>query len=377
MNSAAANSSLTIKTRADLHRARSVIDADEVIVSARAFKTIGLLPLALKYALFATRAGGRILIEDAHDGDLGTPPFAVAHKTVRTWTFQFIGRDVDLVSLVPKGRIELVRTRPVTPPGWSAGVVFSGRDAEIPTLRRCLAGLVAQPELSPAAGGEIVVCGPARDLSFLSEFPHVSYLNYADVPSERLMISAKKNALIRHLKGPRLAILHARVVLEPGALAAVPREFDITGPNVHVRVGERSVSYLSLTATETVWPGRMPRSSSRFMRHFGDNPLALHERGGLFVDGGAFFVTRSVHAACPLNDLIAWNEGEDVEWCARAFVHGYLVDIAPESCAISQTSKLRIPPALGSATTPLLNLVARARTAKAALRHWAARPGRF
>ena len=364
---------IIIATRSDIDRARTVADADEVVVSARALKTTGLLPLALKYALFATRPGGRIVVEDDHDGDMGTPPFAVAHKTVRTWAFQFIGRDVDLVSLAPPGRIAFVRTRPVTPPGWSAGVVFSGREAEIPTLLRCLEGLVAQPELSAAVGGEIVVCGPARNLAFLEAFPEVRYLVYEDAPGDRLMISAKKNALIRHMTGPRIAIFHARIVLEPRALAAVPREFDISGPNVYVRTGDRSASYLSLTATETVWPGIMSRSSSRYMRHVGDDPLALHALGGLFVDGGAFYVMRAVHEACPLNNLIAWNEGEDVEWCARAFVQGYLIDMAPDSRALSQTSKLRIPPALGRATAPVLNAVSGARTGRAALRHWMAR----
>jgi hypothetical protein len=345
---------LRIAGAEDIVRARQQIDHDAVIVDAQRLKTTGLLPLALKYALFAVREGARIMIEDEADQEMGSPAFAVPHKLVRQWTFQFIGRDTELVSLEP-GRIELRRTRPVTPPGWSAGIVFSGRDAEIPTLLKALQGLHAQPELTD--GGEIAVCGPPRDLGFLADFPAVRYVEHADPPGERVMIAAKKNGLIRALKGPRILILHARVVLEPGALDAVPREFDISGPNILQEAGGRRTSYLSLSSTETVWPGRMPRSTPWLMRHVGDDPIALHRKGNLFVDGGAFYVTRAAHDRCPLNDLIAWNEAEDVEWCARAFMNGLLVDIAPDSLAISQTAKVRTPPALGRATAPALRLL--------------------
>jgi hypothetical protein len=354
---------LRIASPEDIVRARTAIDHDAVVVDARRLKASGLLPLALKYALFAVREGGRIMVEDEPDSELGSPAYAVPHKLVRQWTFQFLGRDVELISLEPPGRIELRRTRPITPPGWSAGIVFSGRDAEIPVLLKALDGLHAQPELS-----EIAVCGPPRDLSFLEGFARVRYVEHVDPPGERVMIAAKKNALIRALNGPRVLILHARVVLAPGALAAVPREFDISGPNVLQEGDGRRASYLSLSSTETIWPGRMPRRTPWLMRHVGDDAIALHRIGQLFVDGGAFYVTRAAHALCPLNDLIAWNEAEDVEWCARAFVQGLLVDIAPDSIAVSQTAKVRMPPNLGAFTAPLLRLLKQVREIKAAAR---------
>jgi hypothetical protein len=349
---------LRIAGAEDIARARHQIDHDAVVIDAARLKATGLLPLALKYALFAVREGARIMIEDEPDEELGSPAWRVPHKLVRQWTFQFIGRDTELAALEP-GRIELRRTRPVTSPGWSAGIVFSGRDAEIPTLRKALGGLHAQPELTD--GGEIAVCGPPRDLGFLAGFPAVRYIDHVDPPGERVMIAAKKNALVRALKGPRVLVLHARVVLEPGALDAVPREFDISGPNIQQAADGRRTSYLSLGSTETAWPGLMPRSTPWLMRHVGDDPIALHRRGRLFVDGGAFYVTKAAHELCPLNDLIAWNEAEDVEWCARAFLAGLLVDIAPESFAVSQTAKVRMPPAFGSATGPMLRMLKRVR----------------
>ena len=52
------------------------------------------------------------------------------------------------------------------------------------------------------------------------------------------------------------------------------------------------------------------------------------------------------------------NEGEDVEWCGRAFAHGFLIDMAPASRAYSQTSKLARRPRLGP-LTPLAYLAKR------------------
>lgn len=359
----------TIATLADLAHARIVRGAASVTLETARFKTRGLMPLALKYALFATAPGGRIVIRDDSDSVIAGS-FEVSHGQVRCWTFQFIGHDTRLVSLEPSGSITLERTAPVLAPGWSAGVVFSGRDTEIPTLHRCLDGLIAQPELG-AGRGEIVVCGPARDLAFLAAYPAVTYLPYEDAPGPRIMIAAKKNALIRHLRGPRVVILHARVVLGAGALAAVPTEFDISGPNVRHGSGDHPTSYLSLASTEDVWPGRMARSHTMLMRHVGDDPIKLHERGNLFVDGGAFYVTKAAHERCPLNDLIAWNEAEDIEWCARAFTAGLLIDIAPDSLALSQTSKIREVPQLGAASQPIVNAIATYRDARNRIKHLA------
>jgi hypothetical protein len=265
------------------------------------------------------------------------------------------------------GGIELKRTASVLVPGWSAGVVFSGRESEVPQLRACLKGLRSQPELSAARGGEIVVCGPKRELGFLREFPEVRYLEF-EMPPGRVMITRKKNALMRALRGPRLAILHTRVVLEPGALAAVPREFDLCSPNTAVVDGGRRVPYLSLCATPSVQPGRTPYDASHTMRGAkGGDPLELYDRGTLFIDGGAFFVAKRVHEACALDDSVAWLEGEDIEWCVRAQSQGFLVELARGAGALSLTNKLPPLPRSG-----LLHAAARAwaalKTAPAALR---------
>lgn len=330
--------STTIHDLPSLGRVRQLVDQDDVVLHTARLHERRLLPLALKAALWAVKPGGRVRIVD--DGAAGEELHLLIARLCER----------DAVRCHDEGdATELKRTASVLTAGWSAGVVFSGRDSEIAQLRACLKGLRAQPELSAARGGEIVVCGPRRDLAFLREFPEVRYVEF-EMPPGRVMITRKKNALMRALHGPRLAVLHTRIVLEPGALAAVPREFDLCSPNTAVIEAGRRVPYLSLCASPSVPPGRTPYDASHTMRGAkGGDPLELYDRGTLFIDGGAFFVTRRLHESCALDDSVAWLEGEDIEWCVRAQSQGFLVELARGAGALSQTNKLPQPPRTGLA----------------------------
>ncbi|MCI3132737.1 hypothetical protein [Phenylobacterium aquaticum] len=361
----------SVQTKADLAELRTSLDLDHVTVHTQNLKYRGLMPLALKYALFALRPGGRLEIIDAGGSETSSPAFEIAFNLVRQWTFKLIGRDVTLIDVDPRaGRMVLERTRPVTPPGWAAGVIFSGADAEIPVLEKCLLGLLAQPELI-GEGGDIAVCGPTRDLGFLAAFPAVRYLPYDPPASSRFLVGAKKNFLVASLSAPRVAVMHARIVLQPGALAATPREFDIGSPNVLIEEGGRLAPYLSLCFTDATTPGRMPRRLSTTLRNvWKADPLEIHQLGAPYVDGGVFMAMRSVYDACSLDPNIAWGEAEDVEWCYRAAVNGYLVDLFPTAIAVSQTNKLARRPHLSPGLKLLtMHGVRAARHLYAAARH--------
>ena len=345
---------LTVSDLASLSRCRTLVDLDGVMIKTSKLKYRGLLPAALRYAVWATRPGGRIDVLDDGVEDASSPAFEFSFNAVRQCAARFCARDADFIEF-GSGIIRMRRRTPVLEAGWGAGVVFSGRDEEIPQLLECLDGLQRQPELATGHGGEIVVCGPARSLDFLRDHPDVRYLVHDLPDGPRVMICEKKNALIRAIKGPRVVILHSRIKLDEGCLAAVPREFDILSPNTSVLQSGRRVPYLSLCQSEAAIPGRMPRAVGRTMRSVPDgNPLRLQRHAPLFVDGGAFFVTRSLHQQCPLDDHIAWQEAEDLDWCMRAYAQGYLIDLAPDAMAVSATSKLRQLPTLGPLTWPIM-----------------------
>ncbi|GJE15156.1 hypothetical protein [Methylobacterium longum] len=359
-----------ITNRATLAEARNAIDFDEVVVNTAEIKRRNLLPCALKYALWALRPGGRLIVNDEGLMDAGPPPYVFPFNLVRQCTFKFLANDTSLIDFDQRGRIVMERHAPVLGPAWSAGVIFSGNKAELPVLHSCLDSLRNQPELSPEMFGEIAVCGPHAARELLSEHKDVRWIDYDEPPGDRFLICKKKNLLIDSLKNPKIVILHARIKLANDALTRTPREFDISGPNTSFLHNNRLIPYPSLTQSDSVWPGILPRRRTLSSRQLSDaDPILLHERAGLFVDGSAFYVRRAAWKSCPLNDAIAWLEGEDVEWCSRAFLQGFLIDMAPQSLATSQTNKLSIPPNLGSWTPKAARAISIMRSGKSMMKH--------
>lgn len=337
-----------VSTRADLNDLYRHAGLNHILLHTNHFKYRGLMPLALKRSLYALREGGRLEIVDDGFSSTNSPPFEVPFNLIRQWTFKLLGRDTKLIKIDLKAStIVLERTRRVTAPGWSAGVTFSGSDREIPTLQTCLDGLLDQPELRAENGGEIVVCGPTRDIDFLDDYPSVRYLVYNPQPLPRFMICEKKNFLAAALNNPRMVLLHSRITLQPGALASTPAEFDIGTPGVLVEEHGELRPYLSLCYVDGPLPGQLPRRAPRNVRNVRDaDPFEIYRRGPCYIDGGTIMVMKSVFEDCPLDANLAWEEGEDVEWCIRAAASGYLVEMFPDSLAVSQTHKLTHRPRL-------------------------------
>ena len=308
----------------------------------RALKKANVLRYALKYALWAVRPGGRIEIvddgPDTFDIKLMRMPFSV----VRQHCFKVYRDEAELVELDAAGlRLVFERRRLVTAPGWSAGLIFSGNAREMPYLARAIDALQAQPELSAAAGGQIMVCGPAPARPLLDAWPDVEYLAFEEVSSQRAFTTRKKNALIAAARNPRVAILHTRILLESGCLAAFPREFDVTTPRVVYREGERSIPYIDWVVAHNFAFDRLPHRLQSSLFYARNDHLAQLATGGLpYVDGGVFVGMRDVLRAVPLNPYLAWGEAEDNEWCSRLQSEGYLVDLDASAEATSQSFKL-------------------------------------
>ena len=341
-----------VRTASDLYRLKRAEGLSSVVVDTKRLKFRNLVPHGLKYATWALRPGGTLLVRDNGANVYDLWPRFVSFKLMRQWTFKLLAADTELVRLdTVAGEIELVRRRPPTPPGWSAGVVFSGRAEEVPQLRRCLDSLLLQPELRGESGGEIVVSGPEAARSCVAGYNGVDYHGFEMPPGPRVMICAKKNDLIRRLRSPRLAIMHTRITLAPDTLRHAPTEFELLTPRVLSRGPAGWEDYLSLGVHDSALPGYAPRLTPSSMRRSAvDNYLELYDHGTPYLDGGVFFVRKDVHERCPLNDDIAWDEVEDLEWSTRAIAAGFLIDIAPEVIAYSAVAKLRslpLPPALG------------------------------
>ncbi|WP_068113020.1 glycosyltransferase family 2 protein [Tropicimonas marinistellae] len=352
-----------VKTADDLYRLKTMAGLARVTVDLSRIKRMGLAHLSMRLAYFAVAEGGEIVLFDrTASGDQSVGPFLLGWPTLRALAITALGRDCREEPVAQKGEIRFVRTTPRPEAGWSAGLIFSGRDEELPAVYRCLDGLCAQPELVGETG-EIILCGPTRDLGFLDAYPQVTYLVFDFEPSgSAFPISRKKNFLISQMAHPRRLVLHARIVLEPGAIAGAPEEFDIIAPNMIFRSDKGEEPSIGLIAIDPGWPNRVPRSFERStLTTSPARYLDLMAHGRPYVDGGAFAVMAGVFDACPLNDALLWGDCEDVEWCLRAQTLGFSVDMAPQMMALNTNSKARTLEALPSAAAQGVRAVNRGR----------------
>lgn len=338
---APSNEAFLVASQRDLVELKQRSGLSEVRVDLAKLKSTGLSRMALRSAFFAVARGGRIVVTDASaSAEQSVRPYKIGWPTLRALAITTLARGCSIE--VNPARNELCFTR-VAPPlaqGWSAGLIFSGRDVELPEIFRSLDGLCAQPELSPGRG-EILLCGPTRDLSFLSRYPQVDYLPY-DLPEgvTGFPISLKKNFLLSRMRYPRRLILHARITLEPGALAKAPSEFDILSPNIIHRSARGIEENIGLVVVDPRWPDLPPRQFERSTLDVtATDYLKLFRHGRPYVDGGAFAVTKTVFDVCPLHDSLGWGDCEDVEWCIRAQAMGFLVDLCPQMNAVNSVSK--------------------------------------
>lgn len=321
-----------------LTKAKHCRDLDMVEVRTARFKCRNLLLHALKYGLWAVRPGGTLVIQDdgPHLAETWEMPFAL----VRRLAFKVLGDECELQNLDMEAmRLTFRRTRPVLADGWSAGLIFSGNDAELPAVAKCLEGLHAQPELA-GEGGEIVVCGPRRDLSFLAAWPKVRYVEYETPPGPRFLIAAKKNFLVPHLSNPRVLILHARVQLDPGCLAALPREFDVITPALFTEIKGQRRRYLDYVISDCTDPQRVAMRFNVPIDYPRERYLELLRKGEPYIDGGLFITRRDLLLSIPLDARLAWFDGEDVDWCRRVRGEGLLVDLAWEATASTAGNKM-------------------------------------
>lgn len=338
--------SYVVRVPADLYGLRQKTGLSEVTVHTALLKYRRLVPAALRYAVFALKPGGTLTVIDDGADDPVSPPFQVNFGLMKQWAFRLLDRDCRLVEMDPApGRLTFARTGEITSAEWAAGVVFSGSDQEAPALHACLDGLLNQPELAGRPGA-VVVCGPAAGRTHIDAYPTVRYLDFETPPGPRFLIGIKKNLLAAHLDAAKIAIMHCRIVLQPGCLAAVPAEFDIGTPNVMAATADGGLEpYISLCFADLGELGRAPTARAVTTRNVPpERYLEIHERGAPYADGGVFFASRAVYQDCALDEDIAWGEAEDVEWCARAANLGYLVDLFPASIAVSQTNKIPARP---------------------------------
>lgn len=315
-------------------------EAEETVVRTARFKYMGLYPHVLKYALWCTKEGGEILLEDSgplhSHGWIKEIPFAM----VRYWTAKLLKgygaiTDIDERKLT----LRVVRSEKRSKDDWGIGIIASGSEDEAEILGRCIQNAVA---LKAVARNKIYICGP-EPLSRVASDAGINFVLYGDTSDKkaaRFMIGAKKNFLIDKIDAEKVAVVHSRILFEPETIRMLPREFDIISPASYVSGREGAIRYLDIASTDLMLPGVMPSRRPRSTRNEPESHLRLMKFGRPYIDGSMMFFRKEVWQSCPLDPALAWGEFEDVEWGMRAWANGFLVDLFPKARVVSQTTKL-------------------------------------
>lgn len=179
--------------------------------------------------------------------------------------------------------------------GWTFGILTQG--VRVENLQAFFESIRSQPEGEEA---EILVCGPK-----LPQFERYR-LNYVevDVREDLAEICRKKNAIARAATQPNLCLVHDRYRLEPGFFAGFDKygyDFDYLTVTQRYENGEHFPDYCALSQHELTWNTSLDCLDINYL---------LPRQ---YINGGVTILKTATFRDLPLNELIFWNQAEDVE----------------------------------------------------------------
>ncbi len=212
--------------------------------------------------------------------------------------------------------------RPTSIAGVSFGVITDGKRRD-----RLFAFIKSIYALERTGGQEVevLVCGPATIRADLATtFPAVKFVPDTGEFNEQGWITRKKNQLVDLARHDNLVIAHDRYTIDPGFLRAL-REF---GGDFSIAVcrqlrtdGRRFPDWVSL-GTQWSW-------SSPALLEYGD--WTPH----MYINGGIIIAKKEILQKVRWNELLFWNQAEDVELSRRLMHQGHVPRFARQAIAVS------------------------------------------
>jgi|688.fasta_scaffold04128_12 hypothetical protein len=179
--------------------------------------------------------------------------------------------------------------------GWTFGILTQG--VRLDNLRAFFDSIRSQPGGEEA---EIIVCGP-RLAAF--EKYRLRYLD-VEVREDFAEICKKKNHIALAASHPNLCLVHDRYRLEPGFFAGFEKygyDFDYLTVAQRYETGEHFPDYCALSQPELTWNTSLDCEDINYV---------LPRQ---YINGGVMIVKTLTLRELPLNELIFWNQAEDVE----------------------------------------------------------------
>jgi hypothetical protein len=295
---------------------------DLVYVVERDLGRVKAWPLVVDEALRLLAPGGRLVLRMTDSTLLSV--FELKHQLF-AWggmrpVFEHRCEDGALLFSVRNERTE---RRPAALDGYSFGVITDGRRPEP------LAAFLESVRALRRGHGEaveVLVCGPAHLRAGLAgAFPEAVFVE-ADAGFESQgWITRKKNQLVARARHENVVIAHDRYTIEPDFLERM-REFGADWSFVVCRQvrpdGRRFPDWVAL-GSEWAW-------SAPGMLEYGD--WTRH----LYINGGIMIAKAECLRAIPWNELLFWNQAEDVELTRRLRARGHVPRLARRVTACSR-----------------------------------------
>jgi hypothetical protein len=189
----------------------------------------------------------------------------------------------------------------------SIGIVTNGDNQE--KLTRLIESII---ELKSTSMLEIetVVAGP-DDYALPSQIaPYVDkYISISEPEQLPAMITVKKNSIAQQCRFENILLCHDRFVFNDSLTATLidfGGDFDVCALEASDTNGNRIPSWSSFNND---WQNGVELEAESFDEN-------------VFLQGSLFLVKKSILLRFPLNPLLYWGYGEDVEWSRRLFNHG-------------------------------------------------------
>lgn len=152
---------------------------------------------------------------------------------------------------------------------------------------------------------EIIVCGPENFSLPISLKSSVdTYLAEPMAHLDLPMTNLKKNLIAKHAKFPNLIISHDRYVFSPAVvdnLLEFGGDFDVC---TFEAVDENNDPFPQWVSYSHQWKNSLHLDSDSF-------------DSNVYLNGGIFLVKRDLMLSHPINPLLFWGYGEDIEWSRR------------------------------------------------------------
>lgn len=183
-----------------------------------------------------------------------------------------------------------------------------------------------------ATARQIVVCGPrVLGNAMVREKLDVTFVEEPDAFTDRGWITRKKNLVVQAARYETIVLCHDRYVVPTDfmqLLRAFGGDFDTLVPRQIRPDGARYPDWVTLGSA---WHWGAPA-----MLHYDDwTPF-------IYINGGAIIAKVALLREIPWNDLVFWNQAEDVELTRRLQARGVVPRLARNVTLVSRSTRAKL-----------------------------------